>query len=81
MSRSKFAAKFKRLVKEPPLAYLNRLRLNMAATLLVDSDLTVGEISHRVGYEAETAFSAAFKRRYGTAPGMYRRQSRQSKIQ
>jgi AraC-like DNA-binding protein len=76
MSRSKFAAKFKRLVKESPLAYLSRLRLNIAAALLVDSDLTVGEISHRVGYEAETAFSSAFKKKYGKAPGMYRRQSK-----
>jgi transcriptional regulator GlxA family with amidase domain len=62
MSRSKFAAKFKRLVKESPLAYLSRLRLNIAAVLVVDTDLTVGEISHRVGYEAETAFSSAFKK-------------------
>jgi AraC-like DNA-binding protein len=76
MSRSKFAAKFKRLVRESPLAYLNHLRLNLAATLLVEqNDLTVSEISHQVGYESETAFSTAFKRRYGVAPGIYRRQT------
>ncbi len=78
MSRSKFAAKFKRLVRESPLAYLSRLRLNLAATLLVaENDLTVGEVSHRIGYDSETAFSTAFKRRYGMAPGTYRRQARQ----
>jgi AraC family transcriptional regulator, alkane utilization regulator len=75
MSRSKFAAKFKRLVRESPLAYLNRLRLDLAATMLVvENNLTVGEVSHRVGYDSETAFSTAFKRRYGKAPGTYRRQ-------
>src|SRR5262249_23762071 len=68
-SRSKFAAKFMRLVRDSPLAYLNRLRLNLAARHLLESDLTVAEISHRVGYESETAFSSAFKRRYGAAPG------------
>jgi AraC family transcriptional regulator, alkane utilization regulator len=78
MSRSKFAAKFKRLVHESPLAYLSRLRLNLAATLLVESHLTVGEISHRIGYDSETAFSTAFKRRYGLAPGIYRRRARQA---
>jgi transcriptional regulator GlxA family with amidase domain len=77
MSRSKFAAKFKRLVDESPLAYLSRLRLNLAATLLLEENLTVGEVSRRVGYESETAFSSAFKRRYGTAPGTYRRQAKQ----
>jgi AraC-like DNA-binding protein len=76
MSRSKFAAKFKRLVQESPLAYLNRLRLNLAATLLVEGDLTVSEVSHQIGYDSETAFSAAFKRRYGFAPGTYRQRIR-----
>jgi len=74
MSRSKFAAKFKRLVRESPLAYLTRLRLNLAAALLVaENDLTVGEVSHQIGYDSETAFSTAFKRRYGMAPGTFRR--------
>jgi AraC-like DNA-binding protein len=77
MSRSRFAAKFKMLVRESPLAYLNRLRLNVAASLLIQGDLTVGEISHRVGYDSETAFSTAFKRRYGVAPGSYRRDAKQ----
>jgi|SRR5215471_13392249 len=76
MSRSKFAAKFKTFVRESPLAYLNRLRLNVAASLLVQGDLTVGEVSHRVGYDSETAFSTAFKRRYGVAPGSYRRDAK-----
>jgi AraC-like DNA-binding protein len=78
MSRSKFAAKFKRLVRESPLAYLTRLRLNQAAALLVESDLTVSEVAHQIGYESETAFSSAFKRRYKAAPGTYRRDLRRN---
>jgi AraC-like DNA-binding protein len=77
MSRSKFAARFKRLVGESPLAYLGQLRLNLAATLLTKGNLTIGEVSQRVGYDSETAFSSAFKRRYGTAPGAYRRRTKQ----
>jgi AraC-like DNA-binding protein len=76
MSRSKFAARFKRLVQEPPLAYLSNLRLNLAARLLKEDGLSVGEVSQRVGYESETAFSSAFKRRFGTAPGKYRKRRR-----
>jgi AraC-like DNA-binding protein len=78
MSRSKFAEKFRRLVQESPLAYLSRLRLSLAARFLLETDLTVAEVSHRVGYESETAFSSAFKRRYRMAPGSYRRQGRGS---
>jgi AraC-like DNA-binding protein len=49
------------------------LRLNLAATLLKKENLSVGEVSQRVGYDSDTGFSSAFKRRYGTAPGAYRR--------
>lgn len=77
MSRSKFAARFKRLVHEPPLAYLSRLRLNLAAALLMEESLSVGEVAQRVGYDSDTAFSSAFKRRYGTAPGAYRTRAKQ----
>jgi AraC-like DNA-binding protein len=79
MSRSTFAAKFKHLVGETPLAYLSKLRLNLAAALLVEGNLTVAEISQRVGYESETSFSTVFKKRYGSAPGVYRkRESRET---
>lgn len=73
MSRSPFAAKFSALVGEPPLAYLTRWRMHLAADLLNDN-LTVSEVAVRVGYESEAAFSKAFKRRFGLAPGAYRRE-------
>lgn len=73
MSRSKFAEKFKALVGETPLAYLTRWRMHLAATLLLDPNLTVGEVARRVGYESETSFSKAFKRRFGISPSAYRR--------
>ncbi|MBE2316000.1 helix-turn-helix domain-containing protein [Solirubrobacter sp. CPCC 204708] len=43
-----------------------------AARLLRFSDLTVGEIAHRTGFEDQLYFSRAFKRRYGDAPTPYR---------
>ncbi len=74
MSRSAFAARFSELVGEPPLTYLTRWRMAKAARLLRDGTANVSEIADRVGYEAEAAFSKAFKRWIGTAPGAYRRQ-------
>ncbi|HET7293549.1 MAG TPA: helix-turn-helix transcriptional regulator [Vicinamibacteria bacterium] len=73
MSRSRFAARFRGLVGEPPLAYLSRWRLETAAGLLQDGALGLAEIAARVGYESEAAFSKAFRRRFGTPPGAYRR--------
>ena len=42
-----------------------------AARLLRFTDLTVGEIAFRAGYEDQLYFSRAFKRRYGVAPSAY----------
>ena len=71
MSRSAFAARFSQLVGEPPLQYLTRWRMHKAAELLRTGS-SIGEVSLRVGYEAEAAFSKAFKRWFGASPGAYR---------
>jgi AraC-like DNA-binding protein len=75
MSRSAFAARFTQLVEEPPLAYLTRWRMQKASRLLETSPAGVAEVAKRVGYDAEAAFSKAFKRWIGVAPGAYRRTS------
>ena len=75
MSRSAFAARFAQLVEEPPLTYLTRWRMQKASRLLETSPAGVAEVAKRVGYDAEAAFSKAFKRWIGVAPGAYRRTS------
>jgi AraC-like DNA-binding protein len=76
MSRSAFSTRFRSLVGEPPLAYLTRWRMQVAADHLRDAQLTLPEIADRVGYRAEAAFSKVFKRLWGVAPGQFRRQAR-----
>jgi AraC-like DNA-binding protein len=73
LSRSPFAQRFKRLVGTPPLAYLTAWRMQLAADLLRRETLGVGEVAARVGYASEFAFRKAFKRRFGVAPGEFRR--------
>lgn len=68
MSRSAFAERFAARVGEPPLRYLKRWRLAMAADLLDTHTLRVGEVARRVGYESDAAFSRAFKEHYGRSP-------------
>jgi transcriptional regulator GlxA family with amidase domain len=76
LSRSAFSRRFSRAMGEPPMAYLTRLRMTIAAELLRDSDLPVQAIAQRVGYDSVFAFSAAFKRTTGGAPTHFRRGSR-----
>src|SRR5689334_14472515 len=73
LSRSTLARRFSDQVGEPPLAYLTRWRMDIAARLLRESDEPVGEVGRRVGYDSEFAFSRAFTRVRGVAPGRYRR--------
>jgi AraC-like DNA-binding protein len=73
MSRSAFAARFAQLVEEPPLTLLTRWRMQKASRLLETSPAGVAEVAKRVGYDAEAAFSKAFKRWIGVTRGAYRR--------
>lgn len=73
MSRSAFALRFTTAVGEPPLAYLTRWRMLLAADRLHRGGEPVGEIALSLGYGSESAFSTAFKRVMGCAPRQYGR--------
>lgn len=76
LSRTPFARHFTEVVGQPPLTYLTRWRMTIAARLLRETDVPLSAVAARVGYASESAFASAFKRRYGTAPGRYRLQYR-----
>jgi len=76
LARSAFAAKFTLLIGMPPMQYITDMRLTKAATLLRTRPATLIEVALAVGYDSEAAFSKAFKRRFGVAPGAYRRGTR-----
>ena len=73
MSRTSFAVKFTETTGMSPLAYLTHIRMLNAIELLSTTSLTLEEIAQRSGYGSEAAFSTAFKRSMGVAPGAYRR--------
>lgn len=74
MSRAAFAKRFTDLVGEPPLAYVTRWRMDIAAKMLRESREPVARIASKVGYLSETAFAKAFRRRRKMPPGAYRYQ-------
>jgi AraC-like DNA-binding protein len=74
MSRSIFAERFTGAVGEPPLRYLSRWRLTIAADLLRSGGMKVTEAAWRSGYASDAAFSRAFKAYFGYAPSETRSQ-------
>ena len=56
---------------------LNQQRLERAADLLANSDMSIKEVACAVGYEHTSSFSRAFLRWFETAPSQYRRENAQ----
>jgi AraC-like DNA-binding protein len=73
LSRSALAERFTRLIGEPPMRYLARWRIQLAAHQLRNSDTPLVRIAEEVGYESEAAFNRAFKRHFGVPPAAWRK--------
>jgi len=72
MSRSSLHERFVHFIGQPPMQYLTRWRMQLAAGLLRDTKAKLVEVALAAGYESESAFSRAFKRETGVAPGAWR---------
>ncbi|OZM75811.1 AraC family transcriptional regulator [Pseudonocardia sp. MH-G8] len=74
VSRSVLAERFVRRVGLTPIEYLLSWRMAMAKSALRQGDQPIAEIARKVGYGSTSAFSTAFSRVTGSAPGRYARQ-------
>ena len=73
LSRSALAQRFTDLLDQPPMQYLARWRLQVAAQELLSGNKTLAAVAGQVGYESEAAFNRAFKREFGLPPAGWRR--------
>lgn len=78
ISRSVLAERFRHYLNEPPMSYLTRWRLLLAARMLKSSNRGVAEIAAEVGYESEPAFNRAFKRQFNVPPARFRSATRRT---
>lgn len=80
LSRSSLAQRFTDLIGQPPMQYLTRWRLTVAAQRLRNNEIGVATIAEQVGYESEAAFNRAFKREFGMPPATWlRKQTTEAK--
>jgi AraC-like DNA-binding protein len=78
LSRSVLAERFTDLVGIPPMHYLAKWRMQIAAELLNGGNANVATIAAEIGYESEAAFSRAFKKMMGVPPSVWRHSVRPS---
>lgn len=72
ISPAKFNYRLKNLTGETPGNFFRTYKLQKAARLLRDSDLSINEIAVRTGFATASYFSALFKRKYKQSPSEYR---------
>jgi AraC-like DNA-binding protein len=73
LSRSALAERFTGLIGQPPMQYLTRWRLTVAAQRLRNDGAALATVAEQIGYESEAAFNRAFKREFGMPPATWRR--------
>lgn len=72
-----FGRLFKEFTGQSPHQYLLLKRLELAATLLRETELRVTEVALSVGFQDVTNFARAFRRHTGLSPSHYRRRPEQ----
>ena len=79
-SRSALVERFTHLTGYPPIQYLTRWRMQLAAKRLTDSGAKVATVAQEVGYDSEAAFSRAFKKFSGRPPSEWRSGSKDKDV-
>jgi AraC-like DNA-binding protein len=64
---------FRQVTGASMMSMLRRMRLELAAQLLLDHSHTVTQVARACGYSDVRPFSTAFRRHYGRTPGDFRR--------
>jgi len=72
MSRSSFTERFLQVFGQSPIAFVQKVRLRLAAHLLATTDLPVKLVAQSAGYASRSYFSRAFRAAYGQDPMGFR---------
>lgn len=75
-SQSKLSALFRDEIGQSVSSYIEDILMSEAQTLLMYSDLTIGEISEKLGFCDQFYFSRRFRKRFSIPPKDYRKSGR-----
>ena len=74
LSAPYFSTIFKEEMGENLSNYLNRMRVEKAASMLITTDLPISDVAAACGFEDQSWFSKIFRNNTGLTPGKYREQ-------
>jgi len=73
VSASHFYRTFQEYTGEPPITFIERFRVKVACRQLTETQDSVTEITHRLGYQSSQHFATVFKRFVGVTPTQWRK--------
>ena len=76
MADESFSRFFSKLMKKSFFSFLNEYRINIACSLLIETDLQISQVCEQSGYESESFFYRQFKRIKKCSPQLYRNEFR-----
>ncbi|PWK37226.1 AraC family transcriptional regulator [Cupriavidus plantarum] len=76
MSRATLARHFSQVGGITPLELVTTLRMERAARLLREGNLSAAAVAEQCGYASQAAFGRLFAQHFGVAPGAFRRAER-----
>ena len=74
VSQYHFSRIFKKYTRYSPYQYLLNVRLQHARKLMCQEKLSIKEITFKSGFSSIDHFSAAFTKKYGVCPSVYRKE-------
>ncbi len=76
LSRAQLFRRLKTLMRQAPANYIRTIRLQKAKELLETTDLTVGEVVFKTGFQTLSHFTNIFQKQYGVLPSVFRRSNK-----
>lgn len=73
VSASHFYRTFQEYTGEPPITFVERLRVKEACRQLTETQDSVTDITHQLGYQSSQHFATVFKRFIGVTPTQWRK--------
>ncbi|MBO4867128.1 MAG: helix-turn-helix transcriptional regulator [Ruminococcus sp.] len=77
MTRSHFSVLYKKQFGVSPGEDIQRITMDLAASLLKESQMSVEEIGHKCGYSSSENFIRSFKKIFGITPLRYRHEAKE----
>ncbi|MBB1283308.1 helix-turn-helix domain-containing protein [Flavisolibacter sp. BT320] len=76
MSRTQLFRRLKPLIRQAPAHYIKNMRLQKAKELLETTDLTIGEVTFKTGFQSQSHFTKIFLQRFGVLPSVFRKKGK-----